>query len=146
MNQEVIALSQDDLGVQGHVLAGDKDGAQIWSGPLANGDLAVIFFNRANNSINITLGFAEHLGLNPLTTLTVRDLVSHTDLGTFQSQYSAVVASHASQTLRMTISSSARHGKWHTALTGGRVYHSIDEVYDAHPNTVAVFGGRRLHA
>lgn len=149
MNEEVIALSQDDLGVQGHKVWMSAEGPEIWAGPLANGDFGVILFNRGNMSANISIGFGAHLGLNPQTSVDIRDLVTHTDLGTFTTSYSAVVASHASQTLRLTMNSSGphvrAHGKRHV-VKGGRAYHSINEVYDEHPGTVAVLGGRRLPA
>ena len=143
MNEEIIALSQDDLGVQGHKVWMNMDGQEIWAGPLANGDFGVILFNRGNLTANITIGFGEHLGLNPLTSVSIRDLVTHTDLGTYSTTYSVALDSHESQTLRLTMSSGGKLGIRHMLL-GGRAYNSINEVYDEHPGTVAVLGGRRL--
>ena len=64
-NAEVIALSQDDLGVQGHRVIGnasDPTGQEVWAGPLANGDVAVILFNKATSAVNISprLPLARH--------------------------------------------------------------------------------------
>jgi len=150
MNEEIIALSQDDLGVQGHKVWSTAEGPEIWAGPLASGDLAVILFNRGNTTYNISIGFGAHLGLNPQTSVAIRDLVTHTDLGTFTSSYSAIVNSHASQTLRLTVSGSGphgSHGKRHVvSASAGRAYQTIDQLYDEHPGTVAVLGGRRLQA
>ena len=154
MNEEIIALSQDDLGVQGHKLYKSAQGQEVWGGPLANGDVAVILFNRQNMTANITLDFSAHLGLNAQTSVAIRDLVTHADLGSFSSTYSVALAMHASQTLRLTISSAAsasRKGKLHAAMTaamvgggGSRRYESINQLYDEHPAAASVFGGRRL--
>ena len=150
MNEEVIALSQDDLGVQGHKVGSDPStGGEVWGGPLANGDFGVILFNRGNSSVNFTIGFSEHLGFNPQATVSIRDLVAHEDLGSFSDTFSSVVNSHASQTLRLTLTGSVQNtkrlGKVRVAASAGaRRYQSINEVYDEHPGTVAMFGGRRL--
>jgi len=100
-NKEVIALSQDQLGVQGHMVSASGS-AQIWAGPLSNGDVGLILFNRGASAQNITVTWTEHLGMQPDTTMSIRDLWAHKDLGTFTNTYSAVVNSHASQTLRLT--------------------------------------------
>lgn len=143
-NAEIIALSQDDLGVQGHKLLTTAQGQELWGGPLANGDVGIILFNRANISANLSFSWSEHLGMNPATSVSIRDLVTHTDLGTFTDSYSAVVNGHASQTLRLTMASPAKGKRFgHTAST--RRYNSINEVYDEHPGMVPVFGGRRMH-
>ena len=148
LNDEVIALSQDDLGVQGHKVWSNSAGQEIWAGPLANGDIAVILFNRANITANISIGFGAHLGMNAQSSVSIRDLVQHADLGSFTSTYSAAVNSHASQTLRLTINSSGsvkRHSV-RAGAAGGRLYETIDQVYDEHSGMIAVLGGRRLHA
>jgi len=100
-NKEVIALSQDTLGVQGHMVSASGS-AQIWAGPLASGDVGVILFNRGDSAQNITVTWTAHLGMQPDTTVSIRDLWAHRDLGTFTNSYSAVVVSHGSQTLRLT--------------------------------------------
>jgi len=144
MNEEVIALSQDDLGVQGHKVWNNSAGQEVWAGPLANGDVAVILFNRANTTANITIGFGAHLGMNPQASVSIRDLVQHTDLGTFTTVYSAALRGHASQTLRLTINQSG--SKKRRAVRGGRMYETIDQVYDEHSGMIPVLGGRRLQA
>jgi len=114
-NTEVIALSQDDLGVQGHKIA-TSGTSEIWSGPLANGNVALILFNRGGSAANISVTWTEHLGMNPDTTVDIRDLWTHKDLGQFTNGYSAVINSHASQTL--LLSPTSANGKkakniWH---------------------------------
>jgi alpha-galactosidase len=45
LNQDAIAVNQDKAGIQGSKVYDDGD-FEIWSKPLQNGDVAVIFFNR----------------------------------------------------------------------------------------------------
>jgi len=100
-NSEVIALSQDSMGVQGHKVS-TSGTSEVWAGPLANGDIGVILFNRGASSANITITWTVDLGMNPNTNINIRDLWAHKDLGSFNNQYSAMIASHASQTLRFS--------------------------------------------
>jgi len=100
-NAEVIALSQDDLGVQGHKISA-MGTSEVWAGPLASGSVAVILFNRGNTSANIPVDWSKDLGMNPGTTVSVRDLWTHSELGRFTSSYSSNLATHASQTLLVT--------------------------------------------
>lgn len=116
MNKEVIDLSQDALGVQGHRVsaAGDQE---IWAGPLANGDIGLVLFNRGDDAATITVDFSKDLGLAPNTAVSIRDLVDHTNLGKFTNTYSAKINTHASQTLRVSI----------------QKHSTISNVYAAHP-------------
>jgi len=100
-NSEVIMLSQDTLGVQGHRVAGQSTQLEVWAGPLAGGDVGVILFNRSPAAAKITANWAD-VGLGSSTAANVRDLWTHMDLGSFTGSYSATIASHASQTLRLT--------------------------------------------
>jgi len=43
-NEEVIAINQDSLGIQGNRIY-SVNSNEIWAGPLANGDVAVVLFN-----------------------------------------------------------------------------------------------------
>lgn len=45
MNKEVISVNQDPLGRQGRKVKVDGD-KEVWAGPLADGSMAVILFNR----------------------------------------------------------------------------------------------------
>jgi len=125
-NQEVLYLNQDDLGVQGHRVspAGDQE---IWAGPLMNGDLGVVLFNRGASAANVTFSFSL-LGLKAGTSANIRDLVQHKDLGKFTDVYSAEIKSHASQTLRLDL----------VATTRARTYKTIWDVYQAHPESRAI--------
>jgi len=126
-NAEVIALSQDDLGVQGHKISAVGT-SEVWAGPLASGSVAVILFNRGTTSATIPVDWARDLGMNPGTTVTLRDLWTHRDLGRFTSSYSATLATHASQTLLVTP----------VAANGRPIARNIWAQYKKHPNMRAI--------
>lgn len=74
-NREVIAVDQDALGAQGHVVS-DADGHWVLSRPLANGDRAVVLFNQTDTSAMISTSAAD-AGLAAAPDYTVRDLWAH---------------------------------------------------------------------
>jgi alpha-galactosidase len=75
-NREVIAIDQDALGVQGKAVR--KDGAtEVWTKPLAGGDVAVALFNRGEAAAPMQL-LASDLPVGAVTQ--VRDLWRATDL------------------------------------------------------------------
>ena len=44
-NTEVIAINQDASGTAGDRIYNDTEGRQVWSRPLANGDICVVIYN-----------------------------------------------------------------------------------------------------
>jgi alpha-galactosidase len=67
-NPAIIAISQDPRGkaiqrvISNTKVAKDEFGvgeAHVWSGPLANGDQVVIFFNAANEDLDMTASLAD---------------------------------------------------------------------------------------
>jgi alpha-galactosidase len=52
-NRQVISIDQDPLGIQGTVIHQDGNG-QVWSKPLAGGDVAVALLNRGSQALRIT--------------------------------------------------------------------------------------------
>ena len=100
-NAEVIALNQDALGVQGHKVWNNSAGHDVWAGPLANGDVAVVLLNRANTTANITARWTD-IGIKAGSNATVRDLWMKQDLGTFTDSITLSMAGHASRTLRLS--------------------------------------------
>ncbi|MCX6574149.1 MAG: hypothetical protein NTX99_09185, partial [Candidatus Aminicenantes bacterium] len=77
-NLEAIAVDQDPLGVQGHIVWNDGD-IQIWAGkPLFDGGQAVLVFSPFKTRQRIAW---EELGFNPADELYVRDLWTHTTTG-----------------------------------------------------------------
>jgi alpha-galactosidase len=101
-NPEVIAVDQDALGIQGRVVAAPAAGLQVWSKPLAEANSrAVVLFNRSAGAAPITVQWTA-LEL-PSRAASVRDLWSHTDLGTFSESYTAAsVPGHGVVMLKVT--------------------------------------------
>lgn len=74
MNPEVIAIDQDPAGVAGDRLFNLTSGAQAWSKPLANGDKAVVLYNRAHHAaVPVSVTWAQ-LGWPADAAVAVRDL------------------------------------------------------------------------
>ena len=101
-NAEVIAVDQDELGVQGKVVATPGTNLQVWAKKLAGTNtVAVALFNRGGSAASITAQWSA-IGL-PAGSATVRDLWSHTDLGKFDNSYTASsVPSHGVVMLKVT--------------------------------------------
>ena len=97
-NSEAIAVDQDTLGNQGTRVARFSS-TDIWKKPLANGDLAVALLNRGESEAMIKVNWKQ-LEINPDTSLKVRDLWKHEDLGTFSGDLSIAVSPHAAALLR----------------------------------------------
>jgi alpha-galactosidase len=101
-NSEVIAVDQDPMGVQGRLVASPGTNLQVWSKTLSGTNTrAVALLNRGTATASITVQWTA-LGI-PAGGATVRDLWSHTDLGTFSGSYTASsVASHGVVMLKVT--------------------------------------------
>jgi alpha-galactosidase len=75
-NLEAIAVNQDPLGVQGHVIAKNGD-LTIWAGkPLYDGSQAVLLLNQGTTPGVISTKLSN-LGLEPKTAYYMRDLWQH---------------------------------------------------------------------
>ncbi|KAI6676064.1 hypothetical protein NL676_036860 [Syzygium grande] len=95
-NEEVIAVNQDSLGVQGRkVNVSGSDGcSQVWAGPLSRRRLVVALWNRCSEAVNITAAW-EALGLDSSTSVSVRDLWQHKDVAEdVVSSFAAQVDAH----------------------------------------------------
>ena len=104
-NAEVIAVDQDPLGVQGRLVASPGNNLQVWSKTLSGtNSRAVVLLNRNDaGNASITVPWSA-LGI-PAGAASVRDLWSHTDLGTFQDSYtSSSVPGHGAVMLKVTAS------------------------------------------
>eukprot|EP00698_Gefionella_okellyi_P011671 TRINITY_DN3093_c0_g1_i3.p1 TRINITY_DN3093_c0_g1~~TRINITY_DN3093_c0_g1_i3.p1 ORF type:complete len:219 (-),score=31.69 TRINITY_DN3093_c0_g1_i3:468-1124(-) len=97
---EVIAVNQDDLGVQARVVDGFYD-YQIYEGPLADGSIAVLLFNRLTTQQTVTAHW-RFLGLADSKSCLVRDLWARKDLGSFSTQFSATLEGHDSSLVKLT--------------------------------------------
>jgi len=101
-NSEVIAVDQDPLGSQGRKVASPGTNLEVWSKTLTGTNVrAVALLNRGSGTASITVQWSA-LGI-PTGAATVRDLWSHTDLGSFTGSYTASsVPSHGVVMLKVT--------------------------------------------
>ena len=101
-NADVIAVDQDPLGVQGKLVASPGANLQVWAKKLAaTNTVAVAAFNRGSATASITAQWSA-IGI-PAGAASVRDLWSHTDLGSFTDSYTAAsVPSHGVVMLKVT--------------------------------------------
>ncbi len=103
-NTDVIAVDQDPLGAQGKLVATPATNLQVWSKTLSGTNArAVALLNRTSGSASITVQWST-LGL-PAGSATVRDLWSHTELGTIANSYTATaIPSHGVVMLKVASS------------------------------------------
>jgi alpha-galactosidase len=79
-NLEAIAVNQDPLGVQGHIIWNDGN-VSLWAGkPLGDGSLAVLVLYQGKYRADKKIYF-EEIGLKASDELYVRDLWAHTTSG-----------------------------------------------------------------
>ena len=106
-NTDVIAVDQDSRGVQGTKVS-DSNGLQVWSKPLSGtGNVAVVLLNRNSSSSNITVNWSS-IGISG--SASVRNLWSHSDVGSFNGSYTANVAGHGVVMLKISGGSSGGGG------------------------------------
>lgn len=96
-NKEVVAVDQDAKGVQGRRVA-QEGPLEVWAKPLADGSVAVGLFNRGESTNPISVKFAD-LGIR--STVHVRDLWQHKDLGAFNESYTVEVPKHGAVLVRI---------------------------------------------
>ncbi|KAL7229273.1 hypothetical protein ACSBR2_007890 [Camellia fascicularis] len=108
-NTEVITVNQDLLGIQGRKvqLSGTDDCLQVWAGPLTGHRLAVVLWNRCSEAATITAAW-DALGLESSTTVSVRDLWKHQDVGDAVASFSAQVDSHSCEMYIFTLQTVSR--------------------------------------
>eukprot|EP01116_Phalansterium_solitarium_P001845 TRINITY_DN11668_c0_g1_i1.p1 TRINITY_DN11668_c0_g1~~TRINITY_DN11668_c0_g1_i1.p1 ORF type:complete len:377 (-),score=132.12 TRINITY_DN11668_c0_g1_i1:89-1219(-) len=99
-NAELIAVNQDDLGVQARKLV-RKNELEVWGGQLSGGAYAVALFNRSPSASNITANWSD-LGIPAATPMRVRDLWLHEDVGVRSGSVSALVRSHAAVIFKLS--------------------------------------------
>ncbi|AXB48529.1 alpha-galactosidase [Amycolatopsis albispora] len=97
-NQDVIAVDQDPLGVQGRPIR-SANGLHVFVKPLAGGDKAVALFNENDTPARISTTAAE-LGLPQSSGYRLRDLWAHTDAHT-AGTISAMVPAHGTAMYRI---------------------------------------------
>jgi alpha-galactosidase len=101
-NRQLIAINQDPLGIQA-VKRGAHRSVEIWSKPLADGSLAVAFFNLGTGESNKTAIAWEALGLADLTECRVNNLLSGEARGVYTRNYnSGKIPPHGCEVVRIT--------------------------------------------
>eukprot|EP00117_Sycon_ciliatum_P038170 scpid76394/ scgid28418/ Alpha-N-acetylgalactosaminidase; Alpha-galactosidase B len=90
-NEEVLAINQDPLGVQGYRVS-QSGGTEVWCKPLQDKSVAVILWNRSTGGMHRTIAVEfDKVGLPATAHVSVRDLYEHQDKGTFTGFYSTFV-------------------------------------------------------
>jgi alpha-galactosidase len=98
-NKEVLAVDQDDLGMQGRRVSKNGD-LEVWAKQLHDGSRAVVLFNRGASGAEISASW-EDLGYPSRLPAVVRDLWNKKGLGVFTGKFNALVASHGVVMLRI---------------------------------------------
>jgi hypothetical protein len=101
LNRGLISVNQDALGAQGVRLRGSSTECQVWKRVLSHGRLYVVLFNNGRGSCSPQLPLSsqcatmtvswQELGLPPLQSWNVAELLSSTDLGSVNSTVSVCV-------------------------------------------------------
>ena len=127
-NSEVIAVNQDRLARAGNMISRASDGSyEIWgkaiyteqnnlSGFTPAPRHAVVFLNRLNITVDITLNFDDLFNNNldrkpptPNWTVVIRDLWLHQDLGRFEDTWTALnVPAHGVRMVTVSLSHAHR--------------------------------------
>ena len=100
-NEEIIAINQDPLGIQGCKRSSEND-LEVWAGPLSNDEFIVVLFNRSPTDNTITASW-ETIGIASSTKeMSIRDLWKRTDNGIRSHNVTAWVHSHDVVAFRLT--------------------------------------------
>jgi alpha-galactosidase len=97
-NREVLAINQDKLGRQGKRIAQTAD-TQVWAKPLADGSLAVAFFNTSLRTTSVAVTW-EQLGISGPHL--ARDLWWRENLGIANDRYVVVLTGGTSMLLKLS--------------------------------------------
>jgi alpha-galactosidase len=100
LNEEVIQIDQDSLGVQGHRVR-REGGLEVWSKQLADGARAVVLFNRGEQAAQIAAKWPD-IGYPAKLSAEVRDLWTHKSLGRKAGGFTATVPAHGVVMVRIT--------------------------------------------
>lgn len=111
LNKEIIDINQDPLGKQGgYIWLNDKANPTqvIWMRELQDtSSIAVVLQNTGTSSV--VIGFQSFLvpsfvnGWSKTTSFTVRNLLNHTDLGTFKAYFPDTIAPNSVGMYKVTI-------------------------------------------
>ncbi|KAM9992422.1 hypothetical protein ACTFIY_009845 [Dictyostelium cf. discoideum] len=100
INEEVIQVNQDPLGIQGNRVYKYQN-LEVYQRTLINNSYAIALFNRGDTNSDITIT-GEMLNLTNHQNYNIRDLWSHTDNGTFSDTFTASVQPHATILIKLS--------------------------------------------
>jgi alpha-galactosidase len=110
-NKDVIAISQDTLGIQGFRYK-TIDSVDVWAKPLAQGEWALLFFNRSISAANITFNWENEkitdafsnreLSFSADNIMKVNDLYAGKELGNTKKPLKVSLDKHQSLMLRLS--------------------------------------------
>jgi len=109
-NKEVIAVSQDKLGVQAYCHS-DEGKIEMWAKPMADGEWAFAIVNMSEEPVVINHDWAWHPVKDDLSgrelavdriEYKIRDVYNHEDLVTTKNSLKATIASHDVLMIRLT--------------------------------------------
>lgn len=101
-NKELIAINQDELGIQGFKVS-DENGLSVWAKPLKNNSWAISFFNKSDRNITVNFDWKNQKVVDEVNNLVasfntaeykIRDVFAHKDLKTTAKPFKANLASH----------------------------------------------------
>lgn len=101
-NKEIIAINQDELGIQGYRHINDGN-FEVWAKPLANGEWAIAFVNMRETEQILNFDWNQHPISDQMVSRTIelekhqyslRDVIAHKDAGTTAKKISQKVAGH----------------------------------------------------
>ena len=95
-NAEIIAVDQAGIPAKPVSTASNQ---QVWYSKQTDGSIVVGLFNFDATSTPVTVKFSD---VGAGGTMSVHDMVTHTDLGSSSGSFSATLATHASRMLRLT--------------------------------------------
>lgn len=145
-NRELLALHDAGL-VCKPVSHDDKDvyNSSRWVGQLPNGDWIVGLFNREKNNQVRSVDLVRDLGLDHAAVCHIRDLWTHQDLDTVQGGFTADLAPHACQVLKIR-SGRKRYQAEVASLMKGAVKGHTNFGYDGFGYAAVPSGGQVLIA
>ena len=93
----MLAVNQDALGKQGW-RAKQSGKQEVWMKPLADGSLAVAFFNRADAPADVSVQWSDLKLTGPQS---LRDLWRQKDVGVQETGYTVNVAAHGAELFKV---------------------------------------------
>uniref|UniRef100_A0A7S3AGM9 Alpha-galactosidase n=1 Tax=Haptolina ericina TaxID=156174 RepID=A0A7S3AGM9_9EUKA len=114
-NREAIAINQDALSAQAHRLWSDGPGGnntnasavfvpagrlEVWSGPLSNGDVAILLINKGETLATVNATFGLHAPQCGGHQMVVRDVWGQRSYGAYNVSFGLKVAPHDGELVR----------------------------------------------